>query len=90
MTAHMGYEVRTLADVVAAGREHPTFAMADSEYSGVTGALARLALTVAGGDRLTNEAALQSGLNYYAAQGMTLVTVDHTEAGGLYVFSNKP
>jgi hypothetical protein len=60
--------------------------MPEDENPGVAGALSRLALTFMA-DRLTTQAALEAGLNYFAAQGLTLVTVDQTSAGAMYVFS---
>jgi hypothetical protein len=85
----MGYQVLSFEDILSAGRKHPTFAMPDDEYPGVTGALARLGLTILAKDHLTPQAALEAGLNYYAAQGLTLVTVDQTSAGAMYVFSTE-
>ena len=83
----MGYQVLSLEEVTTAGRENPTFAMPEDEYPGVSGALARLGLTILAKSHLTPQAALEAGLNYYADQGLTLVTVDQASAGAMYVFS---
>jgi hypothetical protein len=83
---HMGYQVLSLDEVMAAGRENPEYAMPEGEYPGMIGALSRIGLSFLAED-LTPQAALEAGLNYYAAEGLTLVTVDHTSAGSMYVFS---
>lgn len=83
----MGYQVLSTQDVMTAGREHPTFAIPEDEHPGVSGALARLAVTILADKHLTPQAALEAGLNYYAAQGLTLVTVDPSSSGAMYVFS---
>jgi hypothetical protein len=77
----------SVEDIMTTGRENPGFVMPEDEYPGTSGALARLFLTVAADKHLTPQAALQAGLNYCAAQGMTLVSVDQTPAGSMYVFT---
>ncbi|GAA4090409.1 hypothetical protein ACFFOS_27880 [Nocardioides kongjuensis] len=82
----MAIVVVSLDEVREQGRRNGKYAMGDDHNNGgIVSSLLSIAYT-AMGDRLTDEAALEAGLNYYSVEkGLTLVSVTATEA----IF-NKP